>query len=153
MSHIIRSAGLDDVEQVASLWSTSAGPTALPGGRTEATRLLARDSESLLVAEAHLKIVGALIVGWDGWRCHLYRMAVEESSRRQGVASALFDEAIRRAKRQGATRVDAMVDQSNGAAIEFWQSVDFQLDTKDRRWSLLLDESSGEFTTQPQPQP
>ena len=35
-------------------------------------------------------IVGSVIAGWDGWRCHLYRLAVAPARRREGIGRALL---------------------------------------------------------------
>ena len=72
-----RSASSDDIAWMVDLWGREGGPTRHAGRFDEATRLLARDSDALLVAESEGNCVGTLIVGWDGWRCHLYRLAAE----------------------------------------------------------------------------
>jgi ribosomal protein S18 acetylase RimI-like enzyme len=133
----IRPALLDDLPAAVDLWDREAGPTRHAGRHEEAARLLDHDSEALLVAERDRALVGALIVGWDGWRCHLYRLAVEPALRRSGIARELVLAARDRAVRQGAVRLDAMVDPANDTAVSFWQALDFELDI-DRRWSLLL---------------
>jgi ribosomal protein S18 acetylase RimI-like enzyme len=56
----------------------------------EVATLFERDPEALLVAVIDGKVVGALIAGWDGWRCHIYRLAAERSRRRQGLARSLM---------------------------------------------------------------
>ena len=134
----IRAATIDDVDAVVDLWNRAAGPTRHAGQTAEATVLLRRDPDALLVAETDARIVGTLIVGWDGWRCHLYRLAVEPGVRRSGIARAMVDTARARANMLGAARLDAMVATENTAAVEFWERAGFELDIADRRWSLLL---------------
>lgn len=134
----IRAATVDDVDAVVDLWNRAAGPTRHAGQAAETTVLLRRDPDALLVAETDARIVGTLIVGWDGWRCHLYRLAVEPGLRRSGIARALVDTARTRAEALGAARLDAMVDTDNTGAVEFWARAGFELDTADRRWSALL---------------
>jgi ribosomal protein S18 acetylase RimI-like enzyme len=92
----------------------------------------------LEIARRDGRVVGTLIAGWDGWRCHVYRLVVEPSARRLGVARALVAEAQLRAAARGARRIDAMVDIGNAPAISFWKSVGFELDTRDGRWSLVF---------------
>lgn len=134
----IRCALVDDLPAVVGLWNRAGGPTRHAGQNDEAEALLRRDAEALLVAEEGGHIVGSLIVGWDGWRCHLYRLAVEPAARRSGVASLLMAEARRRATVLGAVRVDAMVNRDNTGAVAFWESVGFAFDAPERRWSLIL---------------
>ena len=124
------------------MWNREGGPTRHAGGHAEAGALLARDPEALLVAVTDGKIVGAVIAGWDGWRFHIYRLAVHRSVRRQGIARRLMVVAHQRADSIGAARVDAMVDPDNSAAVAFWQSIGYNLD-RDSRWSRLGTQPSG----------
>ena len=135
----IRSATIDDVDDVVSLWRRFGGPTRTFGQHDEARVLLARDPEALVVAcDDKAGVIGSLIVGWDGWRCHLYRLVVHPDHRRRGVAARLVAEAEQRARHLGAARLDAMVHRDNDGAIAFWESRDFELQDDDGRWSLAL---------------
>jgi ribosomal protein S18 acetylase RimI-like enzyme len=134
----IRSATSEDIGDIVELWNRAAGPTRQPGQDFEVHRLIARDPDSLLVADRDGRIVGSVIVGWDGWRCHLYRLAVDQNVRRSGIAGALIEEATRRANGLGANRLDAMVNVKNGQAITFWEQFGFEFDPDDGRWSMVL---------------
>jgi ribosomal protein S18 acetylase RimI-like enzyme len=134
----LRTATRDDLPAVVALWKAEAGPTRHPGQLTEATALVERDSDALIIAEIDGVLVGALIAGWDGWRFHIYRLAVASGQRRQGVASGLIDWANERARTLGAMRVDAMVNAENVEAQHFWRSAGFECDTTDDRWSFSL---------------
>lgn len=131
----IRVARQDDLDDVVELWQTSAGPTRLPCGVDEARQLLRRDPDALFVAETDGRVVGTLIVGWDGWRCNLYRMAVRPDHRRGGIAAALVGAAHRRAQAIGAERLDAIVDVDNDTGIAFWESLGFERNHSNGRWS------------------
>jgi ribosomal protein S18 acetylase RimI-like enzyme len=133
---LIRTARPGDVEQVLLLWDRAAGPTRLPGDAPAVLRLLERDDDALLIAEERGEIVATLIVGWDGWRCHLYRMAVRDDFRRRGLATDLLDHAREHARRLGARRLDAMVDADNEAGSRFWAANGF-VDgaSQDHRWT------------------
>jgi ribosomal protein S18 acetylase RimI-like enzyme len=134
----VRSARAADIDAVVDLWSREGGPTSLPGGAPEARALLQRDPDALLIASADDVLLGCVIVGWDGWRCHLYRLVVEPAWRRRGVAKSLVAEATTRARALGARKIDATVDFENGGAIAFWESEAFEQDPRDGRWSLRL---------------
>ncbi|HEY5024129.1 MAG TPA: GNAT family N-acetyltransferase [Acidimicrobiales bacterium] len=134
----VRTATLEDLPAVIVLWRAEAGPTRHAGQLAEATVLVERDREALVVAESDGTLVGALVAGWDGWRFHLYRLAVASAQRRTGVASALLDAAVERARTLGAVRVDAMVNARNADAEHFWRNAGFECDGTDRRWSIVL---------------
>lgn len=133
----IRPAVFADVADVVDLWERQGGPTRSAGGRAEAIRLITCDGDALLLAEDRGLIVGSVIVGWDGWRCHLYRLVVEPAARRRGIGTDLIAAARERARRLGSSRLDAMVDPDNESAVLFWEAGGFERD-RDHRWSLHL---------------
>ena len=135
---IVRTATAADIDAVVDLWVRAAGPTRLPSDGGAVVRLLERDPGALLVAEKAGEIVGTLITGWDGWRCHLYRLAMDPRFRRRTIASRLLDAGRERARGLSARRLDALVSDDNAAAIAFWQDAGFDHDDEDRRWTLLL---------------
>jgi ribosomal protein S18 acetylase RimI-like enzyme len=134
----IRSATVDDVAEVVDLWSRAGGPTSIPGGVAEATALLRRDRDALVIARVSDVLVGCVIVGWDGWRCHLYRLVVEPDARRRGAATRLVAEAAARARALGARKIDATVSLTNESAIAFWERQEFEHDPRDGLWSRRL---------------
>lgn len=79
-------------------------------------------------------IIGSLITGWDGWRCHLYRLAVREDRRGLGVARALLAAAEQRGAREGAHRIDAMVLEDNGLGQSAWSALGYASQPEWRRW-------------------
>ena len=134
----VRSGTAADAEVVVGLWAASAGPTRLPSDAGAVVHLLERDPEALLVAEKDGLVVGTLILGWDGWRAHLYRMAVRPDHRREGVARILLEAAAGRARALGARRLDALVDDGNEVGVAFWARLGFARDAEDRRWTRPL---------------
>jgi ribosomal protein S18 acetylase RimI-like enzyme len=98
-------------------------------------RLLARDPGALLLAErGDGELVGTVIAGFDGWRCHLYRLAVAPQWRRHGVATALLAAAERRFAALGGRRADAMVLHRNDLAQRAWRARGYVLQEEWGRW-------------------
>lgn len=73
------------------LWAEARSEQASTPDRGEIVeRLIGAESPAaLLVAERDGEIVGALIAAWDGWRGNMYRLAVRDGHRRQGIGFAL----------------------------------------------------------------
>lgn len=75
-----------------------------------------------------------MIAGWDGWRAHLYRLAVLPEHRRKGVARALLDAATERLVSLGASRLDAMVLEGNEDGQQLWDAAGYAPQPNWRRW-------------------
>jgi len=91
-------------------------------------RLLGDSPAALLVAECGNEIVGALIAGWDGWRGNMYRLAVREGHRRQGIGIALTRAGEEYLHSCGVRRVTALVAFDDDIAGAFWESAGYPRD-------------------------
>ena len=72
----IRAATPDELDTVLAFWKAAAEGTSISDDPSGVERLVARDPEALILAEQDGELVGTVIAGFDGWRCHLYRLAV-----------------------------------------------------------------------------
>lgn len=130
-----RPAAPDDVGAVLAFWERAAENADRPADSADAvTRLIARDPDALLLVLYGGRIVGSLIVGWDGWRSHLYRLAVDPDRRRRGIGRALLDAAEQRLTAAGAGRIDAMVLESNQPARRLWSRAGYTRQANWARW-------------------
>ncbi|WP_433307293.1 GNAT family N-acetyltransferase [Actinoplanes sp. CA-030573] len=132
---MIRPAVVDDLDAVLSFWSTAAeNGNRPPDSRAALAALHLRDPDALLVAVDGDEIVGTVIAGWDGWRCHLYRLAVAPGRRRQGIGRLLIDAAEERFRVFGGTRADAMVLDDNTSAHGVWSAGGYRRQGEWSRW-------------------
>jgi ribosomal protein S18 acetylase RimI-like enzyme len=130
----IRAAVPGDLDAVLAFWRTAAEGTSISDDRDGVERLLARDPEALVLAESAGELVGTVIAGFDGWRCHLYRLAVHPGHRRRGIGSALLTAAEARFVRLGGRRGDAMVLTRNETAHHAWRAAGYTPQEQWRRW-------------------
>lgn len=113
------------------LWQQARSAHASAADRPEdVERLIAESPAALLVAERDGEIAGALIAAWDGWRGNMYRLAVREDSRRQGIGLALARAGEDYLRRCGAHRVTALVAFGDEVAAGFWERAGYPLDQK-----------------------
>ncbi len=130
----IRAATPEDLDTVLAFWKVAAEGTSISDDRSGVERLVARDPEALILAERGGEVAGTVIAGFDGWRCHLYRLAVHPDLRRQGIGSALLAAAEERFVRLGGRRADAMVLTRNETAHGAWSAAGYAAEEKWRRW-------------------
>ncbi|MEW2252123.1 GNAT family N-acetyltransferase [Streptomyces sp. NPDC006975] len=130
----IRAAGPEDLDSVLAFWTTAAEGTSISDDRDGVERLVARDPEALILAEQDGELVGTVIAGFDGWRCHLYRLAVHPGRRRRGIGSALLSAAEERFAALGGRRADAMVLVRNQTAHRAWGAAGYAPEEHWRRW-------------------
>lgn len=75
-------------------------------------------------------MVGTLIAAWDGWRGNMYRLAVRDDHRRQGVGTALVRAGEDYLRGRGAHRVTALVAFEDEPAAGFWDSAGYPRDNQ-----------------------
>jgi ribosomal protein S18 acetylase RimI-like enzyme len=132
---VLRSAEPQEVPAVLAFWRIAAEdahrPVDTPGGLAA---LHLRDPDAMILAVDGERIVGTIIAGWDGWRSHLYRLAVAPSRRRTGLGRALIEAAEERFRILGAGRVDAMVLDDNDGAHAIWRALGYRRQEEWSRW-------------------
>ncbi|HEX6667340.1 MAG TPA: GNAT family N-acetyltransferase [Solirubrobacterales bacterium] len=125
----VRPCGDGDLPAVLALWTAARSEHASTADRVEGLERLVGDSPAvLLVAERDGEIVGSLIAAWDGWRGNMYRLAVRDRCRREGVGLALTRPSEEYLRGCGATRVTALVAFDDKAAGAFWDSAGYPRD-------------------------
>ncbi|MFE3682640.1 GNAT family N-acetyltransferase [Streptomyces sp. NPDC059095] len=130
----IRAAGPEDLDAVLAFWKTAAEGTSISDDRAGVERLVARDPDALILAELDGELAGTVVAGFDGWRCHLYRLAVHPDRRRNGIGRALLAAAEDRFTALGGRRADAMVLVRNERAQHAWAAAGYKAEEQWRRW-------------------
>ncbi|MEW2068600.1 GNAT family N-acetyltransferase [Streptomyces sp. NPDC007346] len=129
-----RSATAADLDRVLAFWKVAAEGTSISDDGDGVARLVERDPDALILAERDGTLVGTVIAGFDGWRCHLYRLAVHPEQRRKGVGGALLTAAEERFAALGGRRADAMVLDRNGLAQHAWRAAGYGPEPQWSRW-------------------
>ena len=111
-----------------SLWSVCELTRPWNNPSRDIERKLARDAENLLVLEQQGRLIGSVMVGYEGHRGWINYLAVHPDHRRQGLGRLLMDEAERRLHDLGCPKVNLQVRNSNGAAREFYRQIGYDVD-------------------------
>jgi ribosomal protein S18 acetylase RimI-like enzyme len=131
----LRPAHAGDIPAVLAFWARSAENADRPSDEPDAVAaLIAGDPEALILATDGPELVGTVVAGWDGWRCHVYRLAVDPDRRRRGIGRLLLDAAERRFRALGGIRADAMVLDANEQAHRVWKASGYQAQENWSRW-------------------
>jgi ribosomal protein S18 acetylase RimI-like enzyme len=130
----LRNGRPDDVEAVLALWRRAEASRSSTESAADVRGLLERDPDALLLAEGDGAIVGSLIVGWDGWRGTFYRLAVDPTHRRRGLATELVRSGEERLRALGAHRLNAIVETEESDAMAFWSAAGYELQTARSRF-------------------
>lgn len=93
-------------------------------------RLVEGSPAALLVADAAGQVVGAVIAAWDGWRGNIYRLAVHNGYRRQGIGLRLTQAAEKYLLDCGVRRVTALVAYDDQVAGPFWDAAGYPQDSE-----------------------
>lgn len=109
----IRSATAQDHAAIEALWEEAQLPTV----SREEWDILLSGPTVVLLAEDESGLAGAAVASFDGWRAYIYHVAVDPTSRHQGVATAIIREAEARLAQLGARTVYVMVHESNSGGL------------------------------------
>src|SRR5262245_63534533 len=126
----IREGRPEDAEGLLALWRQAGTTPSLTDTAEDLRRALGSISAVVLVAEVRGQLAGSVIGTFDGWRGHLYRLAVHPDHRHRGIARTLVGEVERRLAQRGARRLIAMVERDHPDAVGFWQAVGYDADAR-----------------------
>lgn len=117
-----------DRDAVVSLWSRCGLLRPWNDPDRDIERKLADDPDGLLVLQDEGRLVGALMVGYDGHRGWVNYLAVDPDCQGKGYGRLLMDEAERRLAALGCPKINLQVRTSNEQPIAFYQHLGYQID-------------------------
>ena len=86
--------------------------------------------ELLIVALENGQVVGSAMAGYDGHRGWLYSVAVLKSYQRQGIGTALANEAEKRLRSLGCVKINLQVRASNAAVADFYRRLGYAVEER-----------------------
>jgi ribosomal protein S18 acetylase RimI-like enzyme len=130
----IRRAETNEGATLLALWKAADATPSPTDTLEDIERALASDRAHCFVAELGGQVVGSIIAAFDGWRGHIYRLAVHPAFRRKGIARRLVDSAHESFAAWGAKRITALVETDHAWAVSFWNAVGYVHDERMARF-------------------
>ena len=134
----IRNGCAEDTEAILELWRRAGATPSVTDTAEAVQRAIAHPAAWVLLAEADRQLIGSIIGTFDGWRGNIYRLAVDPSYRRRGVARALVQEVERRLALAGAKRITALVEHRHPDPVAFWEAAGYERDQRIARYIRSL---------------
>jgi hypothetical protein len=91
-------------------------------------RKLAQGDGLVFVADDDGKVVGAVVVGYDGVRGWIYHLAVGAARRGQGIGTALMRAAEAELTARGCPKINLQVRNTNAGVIAFYEALGYSVD-------------------------
>ena len=120
-----------DMAGIDALWR-EAFPDDLPRHRADVVipAKLAFQPDLLLVAREEDRVIGSVMMGYDGHRGWIYRVAVLKSHRTHGVGALMMREAEDRLRALGCGKINLQVRAANHAVVDFYRSLGYGVDER-----------------------
>jgi ribosomal protein S18 acetylase RimI-like enzyme len=130
---IIRIFDERDTQAVLALWAQAFPEYATPGKPQRNPRLsirnkLAMQPEFFFVGLLEERVIGTVMVGYDGHRGWMYSLAVAEDERGNGYARALVEHAERALAAIGCPKLNLQIMANKPEMQAFYAKLGYQID-------------------------
>jgi ribosomal protein S18 acetylase RimI-like enzyme len=116
-----------DYPKLIRLWEVSGNIEVRQTDTPEVlARFLYRNPTCSYAAYAGTRLIGAILAGHDGWRGHLYHMAVKPDYRERGIGTRLVNAAVSAIKSEDIQKIHCLVKRDNLIAQQFWEACSFE---------------------------
>lgn len=118
----------DDEPAVTALWLACGLTRPQNDPARDIARKLAMQPDGFLVAERAGRVLGSVMVGYDGTRGWLHLLGTHPDAQRQGIGRALVQAAERWLIARGGAKLNLQVRQDNTAVIAFYERLGYGVD-------------------------
>ncbi len=125
-SDAIRPYRTSDRDQVIELWNACGLTRPWNDPAADIQRSLDTATSELFIQQEADRIIGTLMVGYDGHRGWMYYLAADPAQRGKGIAKALVAVAEDFLRDQGCPKVELMVRTDNTAALGFYDCLGYE---------------------------
>jgi ribosomal protein S18 acetylase RimI-like enzyme len=120
-----------DREGVLRLWDEVFEYTSPHNSGAESIRRKVAFGDGLFyVATYRGRVVGTIMLGWDGHRGWIYSLAVAAEYRRRGIGTQLVEHGVRILTRLGAPKINLQVVGKNRGVVKFYERLGFEVEDR-----------------------
>jgi len=128
MAYVIKPFRLSDQHAVIDVWRACGLTHPHNDPHKDVARKLKVNPEMLLVCETDGKIVGTVMVGYEGHRGWINYLGVLPEYQGQGLGRALMARAETLLAQHGCPKINLQVRASNTKVIQFYEKIGFRMD-------------------------
>jgi ribosomal protein S18 acetylase RimI-like enzyme len=126
----IRIFNSDDEPQVIQLWQECQLTIPANNPQKDIALKIACQPNLFFVAAIDGKIVGTVMVGYDGHRGWINYLAVAPDHRKHGIGRALTQRAEMELKQLGCPKVNLQVRRTNTSVVKFYTKIGYELEER-----------------------
>ena len=128
METIIRPFTLSDKEAVVEVWRACGLTHPNNDPHQDIARKMKVDPEMFLVCEIDGKIIGTVMVGYEGHRGWINYLGVLPEYQGQGLGRELMDRAEAMLVERGCAKINLQIRATNTRVIQFYEGIGFKVD-------------------------
>lgn len=123
----IRQFRLEDTDAVLNVWRACGVLERDRRPRITIQKKLAHSPESFFIGVLSGEVVATVLVGYDGLRGWIYRLAVRPALQRKGIGRRMVEHAEAWLRGQGCIRVKLQVEPGGPEAVAFYRRLGYEV--------------------------
>ena len=123
----IKEAMLENIEKITNIWEECNLTRPWNNPSDDIKNAILTSTSTILLLCDESRIIGTVMVGYDGHRGWIYYLAVAKEFQKMGLGKKLVFEAEKWLKTNNVPKVNLMIRSSNGGVKQFYESCDYKI--------------------------
>ena len=123
----IKEANLDNIEEITNIWEECNLTRPWNNPSDDIKNAILTSTSTILLLCDESRIIGTVMVGYDGHRGWIYYLAVAKEFQKMGLGKKLVLESESWLKSNNVPKVNLMIRSSNGEVKQFYESCDYKI--------------------------
>lgn len=127
MNFQIKEATLENASEIITIWEECNLTRPWNNPSDDIKNAILTSTSTILLLCDESRIIGTVMVGYDGHRGWIYYLAVAKEFQKMGLGKKLVLEAESWLKSNNVPKVNLMIRSSNGEVKQFYESCDYKI--------------------------